>query len=197
MGTKGRDLALYVFFTSAFLVITGRCLGLSVMLFFLVTSIAFLAILYSCYTTVIARKESKKLGLKHVVLLPVAYWWAMWIIKISGGQIKDRGRRAFEVHIEKSAPDSLSRFLKDLDHDLSLAKNKLPGTLFFWETPVPVPASIRQLIREKQKEGNALWERGGWKLPRFPFGGRDLKRGILRRGAILILEESEVGRDSE
>lgn len=182
-------MALYLFFASAVVVIAGRLAGLHVMPFFCLNIITGTAVLYYYYYQSSARKWSRELGLKHVVLLPVHYRWAMAIISISGGKIAGRGRRAFEVHIDVPAGLSLHKFLKTLDGDLNLAKSKLPDTLFFWETTAPVPSSIRGLIREKAKDGHAFWKPGGWAIPRFPFTGRDMKKGVLRRGAILIQKE--------
>lgn len=193
MGVKGRDLALYLFFLSAAAAITEGLAGFpKARLFSLVAIFAFAAALYYFPYFLLARKFSRRLGLKCVVLLPLNCGWARLLLFAAGKKIRSRIRRAFEIHIEALPGLTLGEFLKMLDADLNLAKNKLPGSLFIWETSAPVPASIRNLIKEKSREGNAFWEKGGWPFPRFPFTGRNLKKSRLRRGAILVEEKGDV-----
>ena len=189
MGVKGRDLALYVFFLSSAAVVAGGLMGSSA-----TYPLSFVALftgaaaLYYFYYLAEARKFSRRLGLKCVVLLPLNCGWARLLLFAAGKKIRGRIRRAFEIHVEAPPGSTLSEFLKTLDADLNLAKDELPGALFMWETSAPVPASIRSLIREKSREGNAFWEKGGWPVPRFPLTGRDLEKSRVRRGAILVEE---------
>ncbi|AEG14443.1 hypothetical protein Desku_0843 [Desulfofundulus kuznetsovii DSM 6115] len=186
MGVKGRDLLLYVFFISAFVFIAGRLAGLPVEFFSWVSMVSgVVALGYLPYIQK-ARRMSREVGLDCVVLLPLYYSWAELLIRSAGKKISGRGRRAFEVHVEVPGNLTLNEFLKKLDRDLNLARSKLPGSLFIWETSAPLPASIRKLIRTAEEQGSAFWEKGGWPLPRFPFTGRNIKKNRLRRGAILI-----------
>ncbi|MGB9825758.1 MAG: hypothetical protein ACPLRU_03705 [Desulfofundulus sp.] len=122
--------------------------------------------------------------MKHVVLLPIPRAQAKALIFLSGERIKGNPKRAFEVHVEAGGV-SLTEFLRGLSGDLALIKEKLPGSLFIWETTAPVPAFVRSLIREKRLKGEAFWKEGRWVIPHFPFTARDMKKGKVRIGAVL------------
>lgn len=184
MGTKGRDIFLYLFFFSAFITVTGRLLGFPVTFFFyLVLATGIAAVLYIPYLG-LCKRWSRRLGLKCVVLLPVPLWQAKVLIFMAGEKLKGRAKRAFEIHI-KSPNLGLSGFLKVLEGDLMTLKEKLPNSLFMWETTAPVPASIRSLIKEKHRKGEAFWKEGRWAVPHFPFTARDMRKGRVRFGAYI------------
>lgn len=188
MGVKGRDIALYLFFISAALVMTGSPIHFPVIPFFCIVLVTVIMSLYYYVYLFRARKQSRKMGLKCVVLLPLNSGLVKLLLRIIGRKIRGRYRRAFEIHIEVSTGLTLGEFLKMLDGDLNLMKFEMSGSLFTWETSAPVPASMRSFIRKKAKEGKAIWEKGGWPIPRFPFTGRNIKKDKLRRG-ILIYDE--------
>lgn len=190
MGTKGRDIFLYLFFLNAFVTVAGKRLGFPATPFFfvvLITGIA--ALLYIPYLSW-ARKWSRNLGLKHVVLLPITCRQAELLILLAGEKIKGKARRAFEVHVE-SPKLGLPEFLKVLSEDLALVREKLPGSLFIWETSAPIPSFVRSLVKEKRKKGEAFWIKGRWVVPHFPLTARDIKKDRVRIGAVLILEGVE------
>lgn len=185
MGSKGKDLALWIFFAYAapavvlprpwnwvFLVPVLACGG-------------WYWLHYLIYVP-LARRASRRLGLKHVVLLPVPVRWARFLIRISGGRIDTAGvRRAFEVHVEVPRGLGLTDFCRLLGLDLALANRLFPRSLFVWETAAPLPAPFRALVRREAARGRAFWARGGWRVPRFPLTGLDLKKGTVRRGAVV------------
>lgn len=185
MGAKGRDIALYLFFISAALGITGSLINLPVIPFFCIATVTGIMSLYYYVYIFRARKQSRKMGLKCVVLLPLSYGLVQLLLHITDRKIRGGYRHAFEIHIEAPTGLTLGDFLKMLESDLNLMKVKMAGSLFAWETSAPVPASMRRLIKQKTKEGKAFWEKGGWPIPSFPFTGRNIKKDKLRRGFLL------------
>jgi hypothetical protein len=183
VGVKGRDLALWLFFSAAAPAVAlpapwGR---------------AFLALLVACGSWFwlhhlvydpLARRASRRLGLARVVLLPVPPWWAKALLRLSGRRIDLSGvRRAFEVHVDGSRAAGVAEFCRVLERDLDLAARAFPGELFVWETAVPLPARFRALVREEARRGRAVWEKGCWPVPVFPPRWR--AKGAVRRGAVV------------
>lgn len=184
MGTKGRDIFLYLFFMNAFVTVAGKLLGFPATPFFFVAfATGIVALLYIPYLSR-ARKWSRNLGLQHVVLLPIPCRQAEILNLLAGEKIKGQAKRAFEVHVE-SPKLGLPEFLKVLSEDLALVKEKLPGSLFIWETSAPIPSFVRLLIKEKRKRGEAFWKKGRWAVPHFPLTARNMKKDRVRIGAIL------------
>lgn len=190
MGATGRNLFLWAFLLSTPPAIAGRFLNLPVVLFLCINLVSGIMVLYYYIYAWNARRKSRRMGLEHVVLLPLNYRWAEILIRMAGKKLKSKGRRAFEVHVRVPRNLTITEFAKIMDRELNLAKHLFPETLFIWETPVFIPASIRRFIREEEKKGNAFWEKGGWPIPRPPFVQPGLKKGTVRRGAILVRKES-------
>ncbi len=193
MGTKGRNLLLLMFTISAPLAIAGK--GFILPASFFINLISGIGVIYYYYYSYKARKTSRGLGLKYVVLLPLNYNLAEFLIKLTGRRFKDKGLNAFEVHI-KSPKLSLTEFLQAMDVDLNLAKSLYPQALFLWETPAPIPSSIRALVKKSEKEGNGFLEKGKWPVPHIPFIETELNHRNVRRGAILLRNDQTRGRCS-
>jgi hypothetical protein len=142
---------------------------------------------YCCWYVPAAVSTSRGLGLNITVLLPLNPLWARLLIErnIQGGFSK-----AFEVHV-KSEKRELGQYLQLFTADLERAQNGFPGAIFLWESSTPLPLLVRRLIRQGSLDGSAFLEDGGWLVPRFPFTERELKKGRVRRGAIV----SKTGTD--
>ncbi|MCL6449466.1 MAG: hypothetical protein K6U04_15220 [Armatimonadetes bacterium] len=82
----------------------------------------------------------------------------------------------------------MNDFVRTLEKDLLLIEKCFPRpALYFWETAAPVPSSVRRLIREREREGKAFWEKGARILPKAPlYGFKRGERRYVRRGAILL-----------
>lgn len=189
MGTKGRDLALYLYFAMALGGMAGRLVGFPAMPFLLLTILlAGLIVAYYLFSVPKAEKHSREIGLKGVILLPLWRRWAGFLCFTAKYKITGRYKQAFEVHVRLPAGKGPKEFLALLDADLNLARAKLPGSLFIWETSAPLPGTIRALVRQGKERGTAFWKEGRWPFLRFPGTGLDLRKGRVRHGAILIAE---------
>lgn len=192
MGVKGRDLALWAFFLlagPALFFPRDYAAGPAAAL------VACAALFWWHHLAYLpgARCKSRKLGLRHVVLLPVPVWWATFLIRISDGRVKAAGvKRAFEVHVEAPRGLTASGFCRLLERDLDLANRLFPGCLFLWETSAPLPATFRALVRREAAAGRAFWKRGGWRVPGFPSCRK--RKGTLRRGAVVAPGSHEAAR---
>lgn len=186
MGVTGRNTLFAAFIASSVLFMTGKALDFPVALFFAASVATGAGVLYYYAYYCLAKKRSKKIGLTNVILLPVNPYWAKLVLWLAGRKLSKTNLRAFEVHLEIPAGTGLADYLKAMRRDLSLAQTTLPDSLFFWETSAPIPSDIRKLLRQREAEGTAFWEEKRWPLPRFAFMERELKRGQVRRGAILL-----------
>lgn len=182
MSVKGRDLLLWLFFSLSYISIAGTLAGLPVRPISFVALAAGLGILAYYPYVFKARKYSRKLGLKWVVLLPLFPFWARMLLRLSGGEVPGRWKRAFEVHVEVPAGTTPREFIKQLGIDLKLVAGNFPGCLFMWESHVPIPSLVRRLMRE----GWGFWEEGQWLVPRFPLTGRELRGKRVKRGAVVV-----------
>ncbi|MBO8128247.1 MAG: hypothetical protein H0Z39_03485 [Peptococcaceae bacterium] len=198
MGTKGRDLLLWLFTLTSLVVLAlsryPSTLTWAKGLLWVAILSAGMILWFICYTLPKAHRDSRKQGFGTVVLLPVNRWWALLLIYLSGERICGTPRRAYEIHIlfsKELSKLSIWEFLKRLEDDLILAKDSLPGCLFLWETPAPVPSTIRQLIRDLAVQGNAFWQTGRWPIPELPFLPSLLKKKKrhVHRGALLLSAE--------
>jgi hypothetical protein len=186
MGSRGLDLALWLFTGAVGVYVIGLFRGHSMKVLFYIVLLLGIFTLYCCLYQIISKSKSRKAGLTNVVLLPVWPWWVKLLVRMSGGRVKGVFRRAFEVHIETSKGIEAERFIQLLDRDLKLAEKKYPDTLFMWETTAPLPSRYRKLARSN------FWEEGTWKIPwpEFPFirvvNRRRKKKVKFRHGYIII-----------
>lgn len=184
VGVKGRDLLLWVFFPLSFVAIAGTLAGLPVRPVSLAALITGLGVLSYYPYAFKARRDSRKLGLKWVVLLPLFPFWAMLLLFFAGRKVTGAWKRAFEVHVRVPPGMFHQEFTKQLGFELELVAKNFPGYLFLWESHVPIPSLVRRLIRE----GWGFWEEGRWFVPHFPFTGRELKTEKIKRGAVVVPE---------
>lgn len=182
MGTKGRDVFLWLVFLSFLTLVVGFLAGLPVrpLGFF----VFFSGLAYFSFFPYLsrARKRSRELGLRWVVLLPLHPRWAELLLSLSGKELCREWEKAFEVHVEAPPGVFPWEFVKGLSFDLELAAREFPGCLFLWESHVPIPDFVRKLIRE----GWGLWEEGRWFVPRFPLTARETKGKKVKRGAVVV-----------
>ena len=183
MGTKGRDIVFWLFV----LFLAGAALIKSKSLFWAASGDAcLLAVYYRLYVP-LAIKQSRVMGLKTVVLLPLWPTFAGLYKYLTGGDsLYGSWGRAYEIHILNNEPD---KFLKKVEDDLMMINSTMSG-VFYWETSAPVPAAFRRLIRQKILEGRAFWRKGTWPIPRMPGAAREIVKKHCRCGAI-ILEERQ------
>lgn len=178
MGTKGRDIAFWLFALTG----TGAALLKSKTFFWAALVFALLFFYHFAVERPRATRESRAKGLKVVALVPLRPYLARFL---AGRRIDGRWDKAYEIHAPAANPES---FVQELERDLTFIEKFYPRpALYFWETPAPVPASIRRLIREREKDGKAFWVKGTWPVPKAPLHG--FKRGErrhVRHGAILL-----------
>ena len=124
---------------------------------------------------------AESLGLRLAVLLPVNARWAGMLLRLDGEKMDFR--EAYEVHLGKER-HALGGYLKLFTSDLEIAQRTFPGAVFMWETSAPLPLFVRRLVRQGSADGSAFLKNGGWRAPRFPFTGTDLKKGRVKHGAI-------------
>ena len=182
MGTKGRDICLWMFFT-----LIMSCLltnGIARTVIFALALLMAMGILYY-YTWYLssAVRRSRDLGLRLAILLPVNAFWAKLLLRLAMERMNFRG--AYEVHIKKGGKYALCDYLSLFTSDLEIARRTFPGSVFMWETSAPLPLFVRRLVRQGSVNGSAFLKSGGWPVPRFPFTELDLKKGRVKRGAII------------
>lgn len=181
MGSLGRDLAFWLFLASSAAAVICPLGKFSVL-----PPVAFAALLFWHFLVERPRavRESAGRGLKIVALVrlwpPVA-----WLHLLLLGWKGKTGIKAYEIHVPGYAgPGAATLFAEDL----RLIEETFPRpALYFWETPVPVPALVRRLIREKEKAGKASWVKGCSPVPKAPTCGFPRgQRAHVRRGAMLL-----------
>lgn len=186
MGTKGRDIAMWLLIITIPLVVSLLIMGQLILARILlsITLGATVWFLFFQYVTVpTALRTSQIIGLHSVVLVPIDLWWATRIMKRAN--MLGYCKRAYEIHVLGTS-DNIGDFTRNLDDDLKkIAILSLKDTLFIWETPAPIPWKVRKMIRDKVLESKAFWNEGGWEISRPPFISKPLKRGYLRHGALL------------
>jgi hypothetical protein len=182
MGTKGRDICLWLFFAliMACLLANG---AIRIPIFAMALLMA-LGILHY-YTRYLpnAIKSSRNMGLNMIVLLPLNTFLARALLQLDGERISFCG--AYEVHIRKGEKHALGDYLRLFTLDLEIARMASPGSVFVWETSAPLPLFVRRLVRQGSADGSAFLKRGGWPLPKFPFTETDLQSGRVKHGAII------------
>lgn len=139
-----------------------------------------------------ARRESRKAGLKAVVLLPLYPWYARGLLYLTELCLKTLRLdgcwiEAYEVHIENITKD---RYYKTLKTDLKLMMQK-KKTLYIWETSAPIPAEFRKLFAQLKNEGRAFWVKGRWPIPRVPGTSLGIKDKYARIGAVIWEGDAE------
>jgi hypothetical protein len=182
MGTKGRDICLWLFFT-----LIMACLlinGIARIFIFAVALLMAMGIMYY-YTRYLpgAIKRSRNMGLSMIVLLPLNALLARLLLQLDGERLSFRG--AYEVHIKKGKKPALGDYLKLFTSDLEIVRRACPGSVFIWETSAPLPLFVRRLVRQGSADGSAFLKNGGWPVPRFPFTELELKKGRVKHGAII------------
>jgi len=190
MGTKGRDLALYLYFGSfliiAYLVITEKSKSY-INLFVLILSLSCLYIVYYyAFYLPKAVKESRFEGFNSLILLPMYNWWVKTLLMAMGNNINITNQKAFELHLEVPNEVGLQDFLMLFEEDLKLLLAKKQGALILWETHVPIPQRVRSMLRMEIKNGNAFWQKKRWPIPRPPFTYTNLNKQKARSGAAII-----------
>lgn len=191
VGTKGRDLHLWLTAIASVAGgaawLQGACLpGRALLLLSAVAFCCFWVIQWIDIPR--ARRWSRALGLKHVVVVPVSPRWVSILLALARRRLPC-SRRAYEVHISAASAAgtvTTGEHLKTLEEDLITLKDILPGCLLLWETSAPIPSSIRRIIRSLQRQGCAIWERGRWPVPGFPLMPSKLDYRHVRRGALIV-----------
>jgi hypothetical protein len=177
MGTKGRDIVFWLFALTG----TGAALLRSKLLFWAALVFALLFFYHFAVERPRAIRESREKGLRMAVLVPL---WPFLARFLTGKKIAGKWGQAYEIH----APADSKNFVRELERDLTFIERFYPRpALYLWETPAPVPAGIRKLIRDREKDGKAFWAKGPWPAPKAPLHG--FRRGEgrhVRHGAILL-----------
>jgi hypothetical protein len=185
MGTKGRDICLWLYFALVFSSILAS--GTARTAIFAAVLLPAASFVYYCaWYHPKALRKSKELGMNAVVLLPMNTFWAKLLLYLDGERMECFSG-AYEVHI-KGCKQNMGDYLKKLSSDLDVAANTFPGALFMWETSAPLPLMIRRMIRQGSS-GTAFLKKGKWPVPGFPFTGRHLKKGHVKHGAIISKKE--------
>jgi hypothetical protein len=183
MGTKGRDVCLWLFFSLAPITfVKGVARYAALMAMFCLALYLYYSLLYLPG----ALRRSREMGLNMAVLLPLNGSWASLMLWLDKERMDFHG--AYEVHIRKVEKHALGEYLKHFTSDLEIVQRTFPGAVFMWETSAPLPLFVRKLVRQGFTDGSAFLKRGCWPVPRFPFTGTDLKRGRVRHGAIVWKE---------
>ena len=190
MGTTGRNTVLWLMildFTALIIAVLFDRRAAGQVFFFLAAALAFGWFKYTFHDMPRARKNSIKLGLEVIDLLPVNVMWAKLL---TGKKIAVQATRAYEIHLrlQTVAPRQL---IEGMEKDLAFIEKNMQG-LFLWETKVAVPRRIRKIIKNYEERGEAFWERGSWPVPGPSFTGSFTGKRLgkckkpTRRGAIII-----------
>lgn len=189
MGTKGRDMLLWLFIVVTLIALVAGAAGcrrLAAPLFWMQIVIALAVGYYYWVYRPRAIVASRARSLEVLVLMPVQRFWADWLLRLSGKKIRRQWLQAYEIHLQPGLNKSeLVPFLKALEKDLMILEKDMPGCLFLWETSAPVPSRSRHLIRELAPRRMAFWERGGWPVPRIPGISRGIVKKKCHYGAII------------
>ncbi len=178
MGTLGRDAVFWLFLVSAFTSLFWA--GVIPV----VGSVVF-ALLFFYHFLVERRqaiKKSRAKGLETVALVPLSPLIAWLYLLLAGGKKIARQKRAYEIHVPGYTGGAA------LERDLKLIYETFPRpAVYFWETSVPLPASVRQLIREMERSGRAYWVKGAFPVPKvFGKGYSRREKEHVRRGVMVL-----------
>ncbi len=193
MGTKGRDLLIWIYILAILLSIALNLTGyLHYGSIFLDIALAtFLPIAWFYFVTLkFASKKSKRLGLDLIMLVPIYTWWAKIFTRRTLA-IPETVRKGYEVHFRTDIPEySLQIYLQLLDKELTKIANMddMVKALVLWESHIPVPSRFRKLITEQNKKNQAFYTKGGWGIPYPPFVSPHLRKNRRRihKGAYYI-----------
>lgn len=177
MGTTERDLAFWLFAAAA----AGSLAFGSVALLAAAFFFAALLLWHFAAERPRAIRRSRRAGFGAAVFVPLWPGAARLRLLLARRRISGRWERAWEVHVLGAGRELVPL----LEWDLLRAAREMPG-LYFWETSFPVPAVVRGLIREKEKQGRAFWVKGRLPVPRTPFLRESMDPERARHGAILV-----------
>ncbi len=187
MGTRGRDAALWLFFIIAGVLLLALIMGWNttgkVFLYFMMLAKAALFFKFNLFDVPKAVKNSKLIGLKTIILLPLNKTWAGWL---TGGKlgVSDYAEIHFDPKKINPQEELTGRMIsKAIESDLLYIFENMHG-IFLWETSISIPRSIRKIVKKHQAEGRAVWERGWWRIPHLPLVNQNSKKKPLRKGAI-------------
>lgn len=194
MGTKGRDLSVWLVLGSGSLAVVTVPLSIKIaaifMTIFMLSLIGYVIFFRQCHQ---AQKRARGLGLKAIVLLPLPVWWARLIARY---RVKGEIRGAFEIHLSLKGLMPVTDIQKAINCDLDILAglDSLTDCLFIWETHIPLPAKYRRLIRQLRETGAAVLEPGRWPIPSPPTMGVYLKRhkAHVKKGFLHNRKEIEI-----
>lgn len=194
MGVKGRDLLFWPYIAFGLVTVVLSLEGykivslltLTIMLLFLIPLAGFY------YRVRLAKRKSKELGLKVILLLPVSKGYIKWLFKHSQDTLDKPFEQAFEIHVNTQKKLDTRDFTRMLREDLKYLQDNLTCTLLIWETNVPIPQYFRQLIKWAEVQGLAFWKRGRWPIM-VPPVSKSRKTKYTRHGAFILNEHSKGG----
>lgn len=192
MGTKGRDLVIWVFYIISILeVVLSFSKNLPAARSVMLVNILLLLMVVKFNLKVRAAKvRSKDDGLKLLVTLPISAVYARWLMAISKTRIDtDFVDEAAELHVNNKCRYNPAEFVQLMEKDLDLLKSSPGKRLYIWETNVPVPCEFRQLIKQMVTREQAVWQKGRWPVPAPPLISGHNKGKYIRRGAIIVKNE--------
>jgi hypothetical protein len=177
VGTKERDLAFWLFAAATAGSLAFRSVAFLAATFFF----AALFLWHFAAERPRAMRRSREAGFGAAVFVPLWPGAARLRLFLARRRIAGRWERAWEVHVLGAGRE----LVPVLEEDLLRAAREMPG-LYFWETSFPVPAAVRKLIREKERQGRAFWTKGRLPVPRAPFLRERMDPRRARHGAVLI-----------
>ncbi len=167
MGTKGRDIVLWLFF-----LFTIIGMFVSDMLYPLIFCTLLLAKFY------FYDQKKKTIKYRQVVLVPINSVLAQLLIR---GKLTGEWEKAYEIHIifdQRPIREQRNNIVADIEEI-----SKKPA-LYLFETHVGIPMPVKRLISE-----NGGFLKKGVFLPRPPFVYRKRKSKKLSYGAVIIKED--------
>lgn len=156
IGTKGRDIVVWVFILSA---ATGIITPYSMYALYPIG----LCILVLIHFYWIERPAA--IHYRQVALLPINPFLARLLLRKRS--LQGKWDAAYEVHIMFSDTASLKEQRNNIVSDLQDIIKTRPG-LYLWETHVAIPLPIRGIVKDLEKEGVGFQKQGVF-LPRPPF----------------------------
>ncbi len=168
IGTKGRDIVLWIFLLFS---VIG---AFSAMLYPLIICLFCILLIAKFYFY----DQKRTIKYRQVVLLPINPFLARLIIK---GKLKGEWEKAYEIHImfnEKPLREQRNNIVADIEEI-----SKEPA-LYLFETHVGMPMPVKKLI----EENGGFLEKGVF-LPRPPLAYRKRKSKKLSYGAAIIKED--------
>lgn len=187
LGSKGRDTLIWFFIIGSITAVVFAFMGyvLPARIAMLVDLIFVLPVVLFNLKVKAARKSSRERGLNLLMTLPVSPVYASWLLSASKTKILAGYTRACELHVSSQCRYASKEFVSLMKSDLDLLKKQQGEILYLWETNVPVPGEFRQLIREMERRGQAVWERGRWPVPVPPLTVGHRMEKHIRRGALV------------